>query len=72
MAIRLHVRSGLVTSECFTRYRRRGGVKQSPLPDFYIGAHAAVAGMTLMTRDRSRYRTYFPSLEIVAPPDSPR
>ena len=57
--------------KCFTRYRRRGGVKQSPLPDFYIGAHSAVAGMTLMTRDGSRYRTYFPSLEIVAPPASP-
>ncbi len=62
--------AAFLAGKCFTRYRRRGGVRQSPLPDFYIGAHAAVAGMTLMTRDRSRYRTYFPSLEIVAPPDS--
>ena len=62
--------AAFLAGKCFTKYRRRGGGKESPLPDFYIGAHAAVAGMTLLTRDRRRYRTYFPSLKIVAPPDS--
>jgi predicted nucleic acid-binding protein len=49
------------------RYRRAGGVRRSPLPDFYIGAHAQVAGMALLTRDASRYRTYFPGVELIAP-----
>jgi predicted nucleic acid-binding protein len=48
-------------------YRRRGGVRRSPLPDFYIGAHAAVAGHTLLTRDPQRYRACFPKLRILAP-----
>lgn len=56
-----------LAGKCFLSYRRRGGGRRSPLPDFYIGAHAAVAGMTLLTRDATRYRTYFPSLQIVAP-----
>ena len=60
--------AAFLAGKCFASYRRHGGVKQSPRPDFYIGAHAAVAGMTLMTRDRGRYSTYFPSLEVVAPP----
>jgi len=51
----------------FVKYRKRGGARRSPLPDFYIGAHAAVAGMTLLTRDARRYRTYFPALRIIAP-----
>ena len=59
--------AAFLAGKCFVRYRRRGGAKLSPLPDFYIGAHAAVAGMTLLTRDEGRYRTYFPSLDIVAP-----
>lgn len=59
--------AGFLAGKCFQRYRRRSGVKRSPLPDFYVGAHAAVAGMALLTRDASRYRTYFPGLTIIAP-----
>jgi predicted nucleic acid-binding protein len=51
----------------FLAYRRRGGVKRSPLPDFYIGAHAAIAKLRLLTRDAARYRTYFPSVELITP-----
>jgi predicted nucleic acid-binding protein len=51
----------------FVEYRRRGGARTSPLPDFYIGAHALVSGMTLLTRDASRFRTYFPELSLIAP-----
>lgn len=59
--------AAFLAGKCFARYRRRGGARHSPLPDFYIGAHAAVAGMTLLTRDLGRYRDYFPDLPIVAP-----
>jgi predicted nucleic acid-binding protein len=59
--------AAFLAGKCFERYRRRGGTKRSPLPDFYIGAHAAVAGMTLLTRDARRYRMYFPKLRIIAP-----
>jgi predicted nucleic acid-binding protein len=51
----------------FLDYRRKGGRKNSPLPDFYIGAHAEISGITLLTRDVARYRTYFPLLKIIAP-----
>lgn len=51
----------------FVEYRRRGGPRRSPLPDFFIGAHAAIAGLRLLTRDASRYRTYFPTVELIAP-----
>lgn len=56
----------------FLRYRQSGGQRHSPLPDFYIGAHAEVAGLTLLTRDVARYRTYFPSVKLIAPKDSTR
>ena len=59
--------AGFLAGKCFLRYRRRGGSQFSPLPDFYIGAHAAVSGMALLTRDAARYRTYFPKLTVLAP-----
>jgi len=49
------------------KYRRRGGVRRHPLADFYIGAHAAVAGHVLLTRDPRQHRTYFPKLRVIAP-----
>ena len=52
----------------FLRYRRAGGRRSSPLPDFYIGAHAQTQGMALLTRDPRRYRTYFPSVQLIGPP----
>lgn len=59
--------AAFLAGKCFLRYRRSKGVKRSPLPDFYIGAHAAVAGLALLTRDAARYRTYFPKLRLIAP-----
>ena len=56
-----------LAGKCFMKYRRRGGTKASPLPDFFIGAHAMVAGLTLLTRDHQRYSTYFPKLAVIAP-----
>jgi predicted nucleic acid-binding protein len=59
--------AGFAAGKAFLRYRRGGGGKRSPMPDFYIGAHAAVAGYELLTRDAARYRTYFPTIAIIAP-----
>ncbi|MDQ3476196.1 MAG: type II toxin-antitoxin system VapC family toxin [Actinomycetota bacterium] len=59
--------AAFLAGKVFLQYRRGGGTKRSPLPDFYIGAHAAIGGYRLLTRDASRYRTYFPTLELVAP-----
>ena len=59
--------AGFLAGKCFLRYRRAGGLKRSPLPDFYIGAHAAVAGYRLLTRDATRYQRYFPNLALIAP-----
>ena|SRR5687767_8722051 len=56
-----------LAGKAFVDYRRRGGVRSSPLPDFYIGAHAAVARFDLLTRDAARYRTYFPTVRLIAP-----
>lgn len=59
--------AGFLAGECFVRYRRAGGTRRSPLPDFYIGAHAAIEGLTLLTRDARRYRTYLPRLSVITP-----
>lgn len=56
--------------KAFVDYRKRGGNKTSPLPDFFIGAHAEVAKIPLITRDSARYKTYFPAVHIIAPHDS--
>jgi predicted nucleic acid-binding protein len=59
--------AGFLAAKAFLAYRRRGGSRTSPLPDFFIGAHAALAGYTLLTRDRRRYESYFPKLRVIAP-----
>lgn len=59
--------AGFLAGKNFLLYRRRGGLRNSPLPDFYIGAHAAVGRLALLTRDPARYRSYFPTVEILAP-----
>jgi len=59
--------AGFLAGKCFAAYRRRGGIRRTPLPDFYIGAHAAVSGMTLLTRDVARYKTYFPRVRLISP-----
>ena len=59
--------AGWLAAQAFLKYRQSGGIKTSPLPDFYIGAHAEVEGHTLVTRDSARYRTYFPNVALIAP-----
>jgi predicted nucleic acid-binding protein len=59
--------AAFLAGKAFLRYRTAGGTRRSPLPDFYIGAHAAVQGYGLLTRDARRYRSYFPTLELIAP-----
>ena len=59
--------AAFLAGKAFVRYRKRGGRRNSTLPDFYIGAHAAVARMALLTRDAARYRTYFPNVRVIAP-----
>jgi predicted nucleic acid-binding protein len=56
-----------LAGKAYLNYRRGKGTKKSPLPDFYIGAQAAVLGMDLITRDKGRYRTYFPTVRIICP-----
>ncbi len=53
--------------KAFRQYRRRGGTRRSPLPDFFVGAHAMIGGYELLTRDPRRYRTYFPAVRLIAP-----
>jgi len=59
--------AGFLAGKAFLKYRRRGGPRTTPLPDFYIGAHAAVSDFRLLTRDPRRYRAYFPTVELIAP-----
>lgn len=59
--------ASFLAGRAYVEYRRRGGARRSPLPDFFIGAHAAVDGLRLLTRDPGRYRTYFPTVELIAP-----
>ncbi len=59
--------AAFLAGKAYLVYRRRGGRKRSPLPDFFIGAHAAIAGYRLLTSDATRYRTYFPKLAMIAP-----
>jgi predicted nucleic acid-binding protein len=59
--------AGFLAGKCFIAYKKRGGPRRSPMPDFYIGAHAAVERMQLLTRDATRYRSYFPTVSIKAP-----
>jgi predicted nucleic acid-binding protein len=63
----LPFRAGFLAGKAFARYRERGGERSAPLPDFFIGAHALIAGHRLLTRDAARYRSYFPRLTVIAP-----
>ncbi|MDO5626204.1 MAG: type II toxin-antitoxin system VapC family toxin [Pseudomonadota bacterium] len=56
-----------LAGKAFAQYRRRGGTKSNVLSDFFIGAHAAVSGLPILTRDTSRYSSYFPTVRLVAP-----
>ena len=59
--------AGFIAGRAFVEYRRRGGLRSSPLPDFHIGAHAAVSGLSLLTRDARRYAGYFPKVRVISP-----
>ncbi len=59
--------AAFLAGKAFLGYRKRGGVKTAPLPDFYIGAHAAVQEMQILTRDPRRYATYFPTVSLIHP-----
>ena len=61
-----------LAGKAFQLYRARGGARTGVLPDFFIGAHAAVAGFALLTRDPRRYKAYFPSVELLAPGENPQ
>ena len=61
--------AAFLAGRAFLEYRKRKGAKRSPLPDFYIGAHAQQDGLKLLTRDPRRYRTYFPKVGLICPDD---
>jgi predicted nucleic acid-binding protein len=62
--------AGFMAGQAFVEYRRRGGARTAPLPDFYIGAHGVVRRYKLLTRDAGRYRGYFPTLALICPPEA--
>ena len=59
--------AAFLAGKAFLKYKKRGGLRTSPMPDFYIGAHAAISNFRILTRDASRYRTYFPTVALIAP-----
>lgn len=56
-----------LTAKAFLKYRRQGGTKTAPLPDFFIGAHAQVLGIPILTRNAGRYTSYFPNVQLICP-----
>ncbi len=60
--------AGFPAARAFAAYRKAGGTRTAPLPDFFIGAHAESEGHTLLTRDAARYVTYFPRVKLICPP----
>lgn len=63
--------AGFLAGKCFLDYRKGGGARATPLPDFYIGAHADIERLALLTRDNALHRTYFPKVEVLAPAKIP-
>jgi predicted nucleic acid-binding protein len=63
----IHREALFLAGKAFLSFRKHKGEKRSPLPDFFIGAHAAVSSLDLITRDKNRYQTYFPTLRTIAP-----
>jgi predicted nucleic acid-binding protein len=59
--------AAFLAGKAYKEYRERGGVRRSPLPDFFIGAHAQAAGLALLTRDKNRYASYFPDVRLISP-----
>jgi len=59
--------AGWLAAQAFIAYRRGGGARNAPLPDFYLGAHAEIERLTLVSRDAARYRTYFPAVVLISP-----
>lgn len=59
--------ASVIAAAAHDQYRKRGGAKLTAMPDFFIGAHAVVAGHVILTRDANRYRTYFPTVTLIAP-----